>query len=695
MATSGSVSIQVTDWDSLVFEWTRESVSIDNNTSTITWAMKLVATAYGRISASSQSPWSITVNGTQYTGKANLAISNNSTKTLASGTQVIPHNEDGTKSFSFSFSQTFNITFSSEYIGTISGSGTGTLDTIARASQPSCITYPENTQNVGEFGDTISIHMNRKSSAFTHKVRYQFGSMSGTCIDAETGKEATAVGTGFRWKIPEKFMILIPSATAGSGTIFVDTYNGSTLIGTKYTGFTATVPASVKPTCSFTLEDITGVDDIYGSPVQGLSQIKIRVAAQGAYGSNVVSCQITADGVKYNKSVATTDYLRNAGTSTVSAIVTDQRGRTGSISYDMNVQAYTAPAITALSVRRCDSDGTTNDQGAYVKASFAAAVSAMSNKNTAAYTLNYKKSTASSWTSIYLSSLDDVYSVSDSYVFAADGSSSYDVELIVADRHDTASKSTSASTAFTLMNFNASGTGIAFGKVSEIANAFECALDMFDKWGTAIGNGKAAYGGTSNPLDADTCLDHIFLTTVNVPDSRFWYVIQVFYSTKSETGNRAQIAIPYSFSAPIHFRYKYGGSDWHSWKTDLDADDTGWVNATSLLKSAFAPYTDNDYPCYRRVGKTVSLNGTVKPTSEIDSSSGEVTIYTLPADCRPTVAVFQLCQGSGNAMWLCGVHTNGNVTISRYRDFSCTTKYDYSAVPTSEWLKFHVVFLTA
>ena len=96
------------------------------------------------------------------------------------------------------------------------------LTVTAPASQPSCITYPNHTQNVGSFGDTISIHMNRKSSEYTHTVRYAFGNLSGTCIDADTGKAATgltAVTNGFRWTIPESFMELLPTATSGSGTI--------------------------------------------------------------------------------------------------------------------------------------------------------------------------------------------------------------------------------------------------------------------------------------------------------------------------------------------------------------------------------------------------------------------------------------------------------------------------------------------
>ena len=105
MATSGSKDVTVTSWDTLRFSWWVNSQSVASNTTTIGWKMELIAGAYGRISATGASPWSITVNGEKYSGSVNIGISNNATKELASGSTVISHDSDGGKSFSFSFSQ--------------------------------------------------------------------------------------------------------------------------------------------------------------------------------------------------------------------------------------------------------------------------------------------------------------------------------------------------------------------------------------------------------------------------------------------------------------------------------------------------------------------------------------------------------------------------------------------------------------
>lgn len=132
MATSGYSDVYVTKWDTLRFNWSRSSYSIENNTSTINWSLQLIATSYGAINSSPARAWSVTICDVSYSGSASVNIGNNTTKTLASGSTTIYHNADGTRVFPYSFSQAFNITFSGSYIGTVSGSGTGTLDSIAR-----------------------------------------------------------------------------------------------------------------------------------------------------------------------------------------------------------------------------------------------------------------------------------------------------------------------------------------------------------------------------------------------------------------------------------------------------------------------------------------------------------------------------------------------------------------------------------
>lgn len=419
----------------------------------------------------SPSTHTVTINGTGIYYKVNA---HNNGKVYPWKSGAISHNADGSKLITISVVtnpaghdvtsiQMFRSSDSKLVKLGTSYSTSVSLTTIARASQPSLVTWPDSTANVGDFGEEFAIHMNSASQDFRHTVRYEYGDRTGTI-------ESNVIN-GTTWAVPLSFMNDIPSATSASGRIYVDTYHNGTKIGTKYTGFTVTVPASVKPSCTATLDDTTGVDGTYGSPVQNLSKIKVTVNPTQAYSSPIASYSISIDGVKYSSQTATTGFLNKAGDSVVTVTVTDKRGRTSDPwKYTMNVQAYNPPSVSYLSVHRCDADGNEDDQGEYVEAAFGATVTSLNSKNTAAYKLRYKKSGTTTWTTVNLSVSG--YEVESTEIFEADVESSYDVELVITDRHKTTTHATSVSTAFTLMDWHYSGTGIRFGGVSEEAHTF-------------------------------------------------------------------------------------------------------------------------------------------------------------------------------------------------------------------------------
>lgn len=571
MALSGSFSKSVHSGHyGIRVDWSATQ-SVANNTSTIT--AKIYYVNDWSISIGSRSNNTLTIAGKSYKFSS-PAINTTGTHLLATITSdPISHNSDGSKSVSMSCSFYMNATISGDsYYGYITANSTATLTTIARASQPSLVTYPESTSAIGEFGKDFTIYTNRASSSFTHTVRYEYGSRSGTI--------ATGVGTSTTWKVPLSFMDDIPSATSASGRIYVDTYNGSTKIGTKYTGFSVKVPDSVKPACTLTLTDTTGVDKTYGSPVKGLSKIKVTVSTTLAYSSPVASCTISANGVSYSGTTATTGALSKSGTSTVTATVTDKRGRKGTVSYDMSVLNYSAPKVSALSVRRCDANGTVNDRGEYIKATFSASVSSMSSKNTATYKLKYKKTGDSTYTTVSLSALANQFSVSSySYTFAADGGSSYDVSVTATDKHKTATRSTTASTAFTLLNFHEKGNAVRFGGVAEKENTLQNDLAL-----RQAGNSYAFQPEAFDGSKGYTLLSAITLKELNVNAPIVFKInrrgalcpmtVYIRFASSSTTTDPGLGSITYEGDNFGAFLVKSGTS---AWKLYVD-NTAGWLN---------------------------------------------------------------------------------------------------------------------
>lgn len=473
MATSGSKSVAVTSWDTLKFSWEVTSQSIANNTTTISWKLQLIADSSGRIDSSASKNWSVTVNGTKYSGTNTVGISNNATKTLASNTTTISHNSNGTKTFSYSFSQEFDITFSGTSIGTKSGSGSGTLPTIARKSSL--------TASNGTLGTAQTLTVSRYDSSFTHTITYKCGTATGTVA---TKSSSTSVS----WTPPLSLASQNTTGTSVSIVLTIETFTGDTSIGTNTKTITCAIPASVKPTVSLTVADVYTYRTTYGAYVQGKSKLKIEVNASGSQGSSIKSYNTKIDGKTYTTASVTTSALSGSGTLTIQTTVTDSRGRTASTTWDVNVLPYTAPKITSLSAKRCNADGSTNATGAYLKVTFSASMTALNNKNTAAYTLQYKKASATSYTSKTLTDYAGKYAVTGgTYIFAAD-TSAYNIILTAKDAFSEYTKTANGSSASMLWSFLAKGLGMAVGKIAELSGYFDCGFEAIFRKNISMDN---------------------------------------------------------------------------------------------------------------------------------------------------------------------------------------------------------------
>ena len=462
MATSGSTSVAVTSWDTLKFSWELTSQSVTDNTSTISWKLQLISTTSGRIDSTASKNWTVTVDGKKYSGTNTVGIANNTTKTLASGSTTIAHNSNGTKTFSYAFSQQFSITFDGASIGTKSGSGSGTLTTIARKSSL--------TASNGTLGTAQTLTVSRQDSDFTHTITYKCGSASGTIATKSSS-------TSISWTPPLTLASQAPSGTSVSITMTITTYSGSTSIGSNEKTISCAIPASVVPTVSLSVADVYTYRTTYGAYVQGKSKLQITVNASGSQGSTIQSYTTTIDGKTYTSASVTTSVLSGSGTLTIKTTVTDSRGRKASTTWDVNVLPYVAPKITSLTTKRCNADGSNNSTGAYLKVTFSAEMTALNNKNTATYKLQYKKTSASSYTSKTLSDYAGKYSVSGgTYIFAAE-SSAYNIILTATDAFSDNIRTASGSSASMLMSWLAKGLGMAVGKVAELSGYFDCGYD--------------------------------------------------------------------------------------------------------------------------------------------------------------------------------------------------------------------------
>lgn len=648
MALSGSTSIVATKHDTLKFSWSATQ-SIANNTSTVSWTLQLISDAYGAISSSTNKKWSVTINGKTFSGTNTIGMGNNATKTLASsstsGTAVVGHNSDGTKTFSYSFSQELAITFSDTYVGTKSGSGSATLNTIARASGLSV--------SNGTLGTAQTITADRKSSSFTHTLTWASGSYSGTIATKSTDAS---------WPFtPQPYLANgAPNGTSVYCSFTLTTYNGSTSIGSVSKGVYMTIPdtSAYRPTCSVSVSDPTGYLSTFGGYVQGQSKFSVTVTPTLAYSSAIKSYSTTANGSTYTSKTFTTGVIKSSGTLTISAKVTDNRNRPGTGTATATVLAYKIPQIGKFIARRCDSDGTENDQGAYAKIIYTVDITSLSSKNSKSFRYGYKKSTDTDYTYIQLGNVNYSYTdYSDNLcIFPAEEDSSYDVILEVSDYFTSSTPVTASAnvgTTFALFHFNESGKGMAFGKISENENAIEFGMDMLDEYGTKIGNGLTVY--TTEGIDANTTLEHEILTQINTPiTGSYYYITTTFYGSKSTTSNRSQIALPYNSSSDynMYFRYYYDGA-WTSW--------------TKLVKSQMANQeviygTTTSGTAIEAINPCTSSNNCAIGSGGYSSNIGATNIYGYDVNIftKSNFSINGREYGVNKVLWSGSSHMNGS-----------------------------------
>lgn len=349
----------------LELQLSESSINISNNTSVVTASLYLYGN--GESWSGYQESGTIVIDGASYSFTS--SFSKSGTQLLASRSRTITHNSDGSRSVSVRASFA-----TGGFYGTVSTSKSMTLTTIPRATQPST--------SGTNLGQAITIRTPRYSSGFTHTLRYEWQDKRGTI--------ATGVGDSYTWTVPLNFANDIPNATSGRLNVLCDTYNGSTLLGTKYDYATMSVPQSVVPSIGSVShsEAVEEVSRAFGRYCRGLSKINVSLAASGAYGSKITSYRTSLDGVVYNDSKFQTNIIEGSGQLTMTVTVEDSRKRTAQKAVQIYVHPYSFPTITSTSISQSGSTTYVRVKGS---------VDSVGGNNTKTLKVYYRAAGAESW----------------------------------------------------------------------------------------------------------------------------------------------------------------------------------------------------------------------------------------------------------------------------------------------------------
>ena len=568
----------------------------------------------------------------------------NSTIMLIDQTVTVGHNADGTKSFNFA--ARFNGA-GGWSPGTLSlGTGTFTLTTIPRMS----------TASVGNcvIGSNVTISINRQNDSFTHTVRYAWGDKSGTI--------ATNVGTSCTWSIPMDFANNIPNATSGTGTIYVDTYSGSTLTGTKPTNFTASLPDSIKPSFSgLTLTDTNAQVKALMSGnnfVQVLSNVQVNFNGQkGAYGSSITGYKAELVGKKQvtNSNGGTLGIMNFNGSATIRASVFDSRGRQSDTrDITINVIEYFAPVLSFSATRTRESP---NIIQVVRNAKIAPITLSGSQKNVMTLTFKVAPLGSNSFsvdngsaTGTYTS----VSSLSDSAANLAGNyaaNKSFTVIGTLSDKFTSTEFSATIATESVVLSYDKDGR-LGVGKVIErgVAGSIDAAGDIYarnkpiQQHQLTNNDGRSPYNA-SKTVDLNTKTKNEFFSCNEPKNSPLGdYNGQFYVAVYSESDNHLSQNAILKNSGRMFTRTRHWGN-WSAWVEYALASHANLVNTG--WQSAGFPGT-----YYKRVGDVLTVR------YECTGTGSNLTIGFIPNWSAPQSYMFVI------AGWSIGGSDNSHLQIN-------------------------------
>lgn len=471
----------------VVYSYTQNQAS---NTSTLTMTLYVHRDGYGP-SWDQECEAYIKLDGTKVmTYGGAFEIGSSWVKIGSTVSKTVTHSSTGDKTVSIEgFFDGYGV---SEKVQNLKCSGSVKLKTIPRGSSISSISG-------STIGEPVTVKISREVSSFTHKVYYTLGDVKNRLLGSD-------VGTSLTFTPPMSDCEQITGSAKGTATIRVDTYNGSTKIGSSSKNFTLNVPSSVVP--SFTGISFTRIDgDVpasWGVYVQGKSKVTAAITgAAGAYGSTIKSYSISGGGYSGTGSSLTTGTLKEAGEITFTAKITDSRGRTATKTARITVEAYAPPVLSSVETYRCDASGTANDLGAYLALTAEFSCSSVQGHNT--ITGRYRiRPEGGEW-----SSYNTVYS-GVRKIFPASPDSTFAVQVEVSDAFATVTNDGTANSTEFIMDFKAGGNGISFGKAAEYGDMLDSAWDIRARKNLQIDGEILRSNGQAIPVIVDSGISGIW-----------------------------------------------------------------------------------------------------------------------------------------------------------------------------------------
>lgn len=312
-----------------------------------------------------------------------------------------------------------------------------------------------------------------KTTGFYYKLFFYNGSTNIKTVTIGGGK---SVGSNTQSVTLEGN--LLSTATSATITARLVTYTNSgytSEVGRSEKNFTLTVPntSAYQPSVSIATSPINTNDWIRDSATYkywgGFTAVEITLTPTAKGGANVASYGVSSPATTKTGTYVYRTGILNNGVTTISATVTDSRGRTATASITVSMAYYSAPAVSSASAERgtySNGTWTADNNGNHIRLYITGTCSLTNYGN--AFTLTPTISGQATPTK------------SGNYYYwtGTSSNSSYTINTVLVDNTGTSSTHTlNVSSASVPFNLNTSMPAAAFGKVAETAKSLELASD--------------------------------------------------------------------------------------------------------------------------------------------------------------------------------------------------------------------------
>ena len=353
----------------------------------------------------------------------------------------------------------------------------------------------------------------RPSSLYSFRFHYSFQGVSADISAAQlaiVSQEETRVV--FRWTPEESLCLTLPDSVSGTGTLTMTVAYTSRFdqlsnpnFCTKSYPFTAYVPDTMRPsaTLAVTLVNDNALLEQWGLWVRGMSRLQYKVEAAAVGGARLTECRFTFAGQTVKGFSGVTAPIGMAGTLTPTAVVTDSRGRTATVTATpAAVFDYQTPALQTSVAFRCNAAGAEDSGGACLRVKAAGSCWPLDGRNTVTLRARYRPvgGEYGDYTTL-------VSGLTTQIAETLDKDTTYEVELSAVDTvGNVRAVSYTSSNAAVAFHLRSGGVGAAFGKLAD-SPTLQCAWDAgFD--GDMTVAGKVAAGSLT--VGGRTLLDLLY-----------------------------------------------------------------------------------------------------------------------------------------------------------------------------------------